>query len=136
MIPSTFIDLASIDVAHNMYKCPFPSLPIILRRSILLVFFVLDDLFAPTTKDIDVSPHPPDKHPRRTYYRDGKKRPSSGNFVRVSLSALSFHINPVSPTITMPKTAVFAFQFAGREYQPPAGDQTCLGYLGDMLGAI
>lgn len=26
-------------------------------------------------------------------------------------------------------TAVFAFQFFGCEYQPPAGDQTCLGYL-------
>ncbi|KAI1334861.1 ribonuclease III domain-containing protein [Xylariaceae sp. FL0016] len=28
------------------------------------------------------------------------------------------------------KTAVFAFQFLGCVYQPPAGDQTCLGYLG------
>ncbi|KAI8629565.1 ribonuclease III domain-containing protein [Xylariaceae sp. FL1651] len=27
------------------------------------------------------------------------------------------------------KTAVFAFQLAGWAYQPPAGDQTCLGYL-------
>lgn len=35
----------------------------------------------------------------------------------------------MSPNITTPKTAVFAFQFAGWEYQPPAGDQTCLGYL-------
>jgi len=31
--------------------------------------------------------------------------------------------------MTAPKTAVFAFQFFGWEYQPPAGDQTCLGYL-------
>ena len=36
----------------------------------------------------------------------------------------------MSPKITIPNTAVFAFQFEGREYQPPAGDQTCLGYLG------
>lgn len=64
-----------------------------------------------------------------TYYRLGKNRPSSGNFVRYSRSALSFHIRPVSPTMTAPMTAVFAFQFAGLEYQPPAGDQTCLGYL-------
>lgn len=27
-------------------------------------------------------------------------------------------------------TAVLAFQFAGWAYQPPAGDQTCFGYLG------
>lgn len=26
-------------------------------------------------------------------------------------------------------TAVLPFQFEGWEYQPPAGDQTCLGYL-------
>jgi len=28
-----------------------------------------------------------------------------------------------------PMMAVFAFQFAGREYHPPVGDHTCLGYL-------
>jgi hypothetical protein len=66
---------------------------------------------------------------RITHYLLGKNRPSSGNLVLVSLSALSFHINPVNPTITKPMTAVFAFQFDGCEYQPPAGDQTCLGYL-------
>lgn len=49
--------------------------------------------------------------------------------MRYSLSALSFHIIAVIPTITTLKNAVFAFQFAGWEYQPPAGDQTCLGYL-------
>lgn len=65
-----------------------------------------------------------------TYYRLGKNRPSSGNLVLVSRSALSFHINPVRPMMTAPITAVFAFQFDGCEYQPPAGDQTCLGYLG------
>lgn len=36
---------------------------------------------------------------------------------------------PVMPTTTPPMTAVFPFQFFGCEYQPPAGDQTCLGYL-------
>ena len=33
------------------------------------------------------------------------------------------------PMTTNPITAVFAFQFAGWPYHPPAGDQTCLGYL-------
>lgn len=28
-----------------------------------------------------------------------------------------------------PMTAVFCFQLAGWAYHPPAGDQTCLGYL-------
>jgi hypothetical protein len=28
------------------------------------------------------------------------------------------------------KKAVLRFQLAGWAYQPPAGDQTCLGYLG------
>jgi hypothetical protein len=37
-------------------------------------------------------------------------------------------------TAVMPKTvasitAVLTFQFLGCVYQPPAGDQTCLGYL-------
>lgn len=35
----------------------------------------------------------------------------------------------VSPMTTAPMTAVLAFQFLGCEYHPPAGDQTCLGYL-------
>jgi hypothetical protein len=65
----------------------------------------------------------------RSYYRLGKNRPSSGNFVRVSLSALNFHIIAVTPKMTTPKIAVFPFQFEGCEYQPPDGDQTCLGYL-------
>ncbi|KAI8953732.1 ribonuclease III domain-containing protein [Xylaria longipes] len=33
------------------------------------------------------------------------------------------------PTMRPMKTAVLAFQLAGCAYQPPAGDQTCLGYL-------
>jgi len=39
----------------------------------------------------------------------------------------------VSPTMTIPNTAVLAFQFEGCEYQPPAGDQTCLGYLARQI---
>lgn len=39
----------------------------------------------------------------------------------------------VIPIITAAMTAVFAFQFAGCEYHPPAGDQTCLGYLNCIL---
>lgn len=41
-----------------------------------------------------------------------------------------FHAIAVIPKITTPITAVFAFQLAGCAYHPPAGDQTCLGYLG------
>ena len=92
-----------------------------------MVLFVLDNLLTPASKNqhhIVISPFS-----TGTYYRLGKNLPSSGNFVRTSLSALSFHIIAVSPTITTPNTAVFAFQFEGCEYQPPAGDQTCLGYL-------
>ena len=37
------------------------------------------------------------------------------------------------PVITTPMIAVFVFQFFGCEYQPPAGDQTCLGYLYRMI---
>lgn len=33
------------------------------------------------------------------------------------------------PPIVAPIIAVFAFQLEGREYHPPVGDQTCLGYL-------
>jgi hypothetical protein len=33
------------------------------------------------------------------------------------------------PTIAAPMTAVLVFQFVGCAYQPPAGDQTCFGYL-------
>ncbi|KAH7031230.1 ribonuclease III domain-containing protein [Microdochium trichocladiopsis] len=33
------------------------------------------------------------------------------------------------PAMTPMKTKVLAFQFEGCAYQPPAGDQTCLGYL-------
>jgi len=81
------------------------------------------------------------------YFRDGKNRPGSGNFVRCSLcqrlafrlgrvctfhlylSALTKKAAPTTATPTSAATAVLAFQFTGCEYQPPAGDQTCLGYL-------
>ena len=36
----------------------------------------------------------------------------------------------VMPTQTRPTIAVLRFQLGGCAYQPPAGDQTCLGYLG------
>lgn len=49
--------------------------------------------------------------------------------VRYSLSALVFQASATQPAITAVITAVFAFQFPGREYQPPDGDQTCFGYL-------
>lgn len=39
------------------------------------------------------------------------------------------HAIAVIPMTTSPITAVFAFQLAGCPYHPPAGDQTCLGYL-------
>jgi hypothetical protein len=46
---------------------------------------------------------------------------------RYSRSALIFHTMAVMPKMMTPKTAVLAFQLAGCVYQPPAGDQTCLG---------
>lgn len=66
---------------------------------------------------------------RPTYYLLGKNRPSFGKAVLNSLSALNFHALAVIPNITATMIAVFAFQLLGWEYQPPAGDQTCLGYL-------
>jgi hypothetical protein len=63
------------------------------------------------------------------YYRLGKNLFDSGILSRYSFSALTLQTMAVIPTRTAPKTAVLAFQFAGCAYQPPAGDQTCLGYL-------
>jgi hypothetical protein len=54
---------------------------------------------------------------------------TSGILYLCSLSALTLHIMAVSPSMTPITTAVLAFQFFGWVYQPPAGDQTCLGYL-------
>lgn len=65
----------------------------------------------------------------RTYYRLGKNRPGSGIRGLSSNSALIFHVIVQIPSITSDTIAVFIFQFAGCAYQPPAGDQTCLGYL-------
>lgn len=39
------------------------------------------------------------------------------------------HAIAVIPITTAPIIAVFAFQLAGCPYHPPAGDQTCFGYL-------
>lgn len=64
-----------------------------------------------------------------TYHRLGKNCPFAGNLCRNSLSALRLHAYAVIPNITAPTTAVFDFQFAGWQYHPPEGDQTCLGYL-------
>lgn len=65
------------------------------------------------------------------HYRLGKKRPGSGNLVLYSRSALMLQTTAVMPAMTSPMTAVLAFQLAGCAYHPPAGDQTCLGYLND-----
>lgn len=46
-----------------------------------------------------------------------------------SFSALIFQTTAVTPIIANRLIAVLAFQFGGLVYQPPAGDQTCLGYL-------
>jgi hypothetical protein len=63
------------------------------------------------------------------YYRLGKKRPCSGILSRYSRFALTIQAMPTMLPRTRPMTAVLALQLAGWEYQPPAGDQTCLGYL-------
>ena len=62
-----------------------------------------------------------------TYYLLGKKRSGSGILCRYSSSELSFQIAAVMPKITAPAIAVFFFQLAGCAYQPPEGDQMCLG---------
>jgi hypothetical protein len=56
-------------------------------------------------------------------------RHTSGILYLCSLSALTLHAIAVIPTTTPSMIAVFARQFLGCAYQPPAGDQTCLGYL-------
>jgi hypothetical protein len=63
------------------------------------------------------------------YYRLGKKRPCSGILSRYSRFALTIQAIPTRLATTRPMAAVFAFQLAGWAYQPPDGDQTCLGYL-------
>jgi hypothetical protein len=70
-----------------------------------------------------------------TYYRLGKKRPCSGILSRYSRLALTIQTMPTMLLRTRPMTAVLPFQLLGWAYQPPAGDQTCLGYLrGDVSG--
>jgi hypothetical protein len=64
-----------------------------------------------------------------TYYRLGKKRPCSGILSRYSRLALTIQTMPTMLLRTRPMTAVLPFQLLGWAYQPPAGDQTCLGYL-------
>lgn len=63
------------------------------------------------------------------YYRLGKNRPCSGILSRYSRLALAMKATPTIPVRTRPMTAVLPFQLAGCAYQPPAGDQTCFGYL-------
>lgn len=63
------------------------------------------------------------------YYRLGKNLCGSGILSRYSRFALTIQAMPTMLARTAPMTAVLAFQFAGWAYQPPAGDQTCLGYL-------
>jgi hypothetical protein len=67
-----------------------------------------------------------------SYYRLGKNRPGSGILSRYSWSAENFQTIATTMTIPAPAMAVLAFQFAGWQYQPPAGDQTCFGYLGSQ----
>lgn len=64
-----------------------------------------------------------------TDYRLGKKRPGSGILSRYSRSALMPKATAATPMTKAPIMAVLAFQLAGWAYQPPAGDQTSLGYL-------
>ena len=67
-----------------------------------------------------------------THHRLGKGLAASGKVLRVSSCALLVHTKSVIPAITVAMTAVLAFQLPGCEYQPPVGDQTCLGYLGGV----
>lgn len=65
-----------------------------------------------------------------TYFRLGYQPPGSGLRANSSRSALNFHVTATMAAMTAPATIVLPFQLAGCAYQPPAGDQTCLGYLG------
>lgn len=65
----------------------------------------------------------------KTDYRLGKNRPGSGILSRCSRSALMPKATAAMPITTAPMMAVLALQLAGWAYQPPAGDQTSLGYL-------
>lgn len=62
-----------------------------------------------------------------TYCLLGKYEPGSGILWRYSSSPLILNVRQVMPKMMTPKMAVLAFQFFGCAYQPPAGDQTCLG---------
>lgn len=52
---------------------------------------------------------------------------TSGILSLCSLSALTLPTIKTMPINTEPMMAVFALQFLGCAYQPPAGDQTCFG---------
>jgi hypothetical protein len=43
--------------------------------------------------------------------------------------ALTLNTTAVTANMNSHVRAVLDFQFAGSEFQPPVGDQTCLGYL-------
>ncbi|KAF8426940.1 ribonuclease III domain-containing protein, partial [Tirmania nivea] len=53
----------------------------------------------------------------------------SGKRSLCSSFALKLHTTMARPAIVAPMMAVLDLQLLGREYQPPVGDQTCLGYL-------
>lgn len=55
--------------------------------------------------------------------------------MRNSLSALTLQTKVVMPAMAVNMTAVLTFQFFGCAYHPPAGDQTCFGYLSVGLAA-
>lgn len=63
----------------------------------------------------------------QTYYRLGYHSPGRGLCAQVSLSALNFQVTATMAAMTAPAMIVLPFQLAGWVYQPPAGDQTCLG---------
>lgn len=56
-------------------------------------------------------------------------RHTSGILCLYSNCALNVHAIAVMPPTTPSMIAVFVLQLSGWPYQPPAGDQTCLGYL-------
>jgi len=64
---------------------------------------------------------------RDTYYLLGKNRSGSGIRAHCSFSALNRNTTATTAKMPRPSLNVFVFQFLGCEYQPPAGDQTCLG---------
>lgn len=122
---------------ESMFSClAMPVSSIAIYHSLLIILscsflrglrpLILYDLPTPTN---ECQRQSPEDSARVTNYLLGKNLPFSGIRVLSSSSALMLQTTAVIPNMMTVKTAVLDFQFLGCAYHPPAGDQTCLGYL-------